>query len=334
MKAIIYTAYGKTDVLHLQEIPVPVPGPTEILVKIHATTVTPVDTAFRAGRPYIARLYAGLFKPKRQVLGTELAGRVETVGAQVSRFQPGDDIFASTADGSGAHAEYITLPEHGAQTYMPTNMSYEQAATISNGGLTALPFLRDNGQIKPGQRVLINGASGAVGSKAVQLAKYFGTHVTGVASTHNIDFVRQLGADEVIDYTKTDITKSEQRFDIVFDTSGTARFGNFKRILTPKGRFLTTDISLSAIFYMLKTAIFGSKKAIFAATGLRSAEDQIKDMSILKSLIEQSKLQTTIDRCYSFENIGKAHDYVEHGQKRGSVVVTVVNRKTETKSAA
>ncbi|MGR3660471.1 MAG: NAD(P)-dependent alcohol dehydrogenase [Paracoccaceae bacterium] len=332
MKAITYTAYGKADVLHLQDLPKPTPGADEILVKIHATTVTPVDTAFRAGSPYFARLYTGLFKPKRQILGTELAGRIEAIGTDVTRFQPGDDIFAATADGSGAHAEYITLPETGAQTHMPENMGYDQAATLSNGGLTALPFLRDNGKIKVGDRVLINGASGAIGSKAVQLAKHFGAHVTGVASTANLDFVKHLGADAVIDYTKTDITTLNQTYDIIFDTSGTARFEKFKHLLTNSGRFLTTDLSLSTLFHMLAT-LFSRKKAIFAATGLRPADAQSRDMNFLKTLIENGTLKTTIDRSYTLENIAKAHKYVESGRRQGSVVITVAPREISSQAA-
>jgi NADPH:quinone reductase-like Zn-dependent oxidoreductase len=223
MKAITHTRYGSTGVLDFKDIPTPTPCENEILVRIHATTVTPVDASFRSARPFYTRFYTGMLRPKNPVLGTELAGVVEAVGIKVTRFKPADRIFASPADGFGAHAQFICLPEDGAQAIMPAGMSFEQAAAICNGALTALPFLRDSGKIKPGQKVLINGASGSIGTFAIQLARHYGAEVTAVCSGDNAELVRSLGAHHVIDYTREDFTRMGETWDIIFDTVNKTR---------------------------------------------------------------------------------------------------------------
>lgn len=324
MKAIVYEKYGSTDVLQLQEVEKPTPKASEILVKIHATTVTPVDTTFRDGSMYFARLFTGLTKPKKAILGTELAGVVESTGYPVSRFKVGDKVFASPTGGNGTHAEYICLSEDSAVETMPANMSFDEAASICNGALTALPFLRDNGNIKRGQKVLINGAAGSIGTFAVQLAKHFGAEVTGVCSGANVEFVRSLGADKVIDYTKQDFTKTGQTYDIIFDAVGKSSFPKSKGALTKNGIYLTTVLSLGILMRTLFNKKTDGKRVMFAATGMRPADAQIKDLAYIKCLIENGNLKTIIDRSYPLEHIAEAHSYVEKGHKRGNVVVTVV----------
>lgn len=300
----------------------PTPKENEILVKIFASTVTPADIAFLKGNPYIARLFTGLFKPKNKVLGTELSGEIVAVGKNVTKYKVGDTIFASPADGSGAHAEYICLPEDGAQARMAEDWTYEQAAAICYGTLTALPFLRDAGKIKPGDKVLIIGASGSIGTIAVQLAKELGANVTGVCSGNNVELVEALGADEVIDYGQQDFTQNNIKYDVIFDTIGKSNFHKCRKILTDKGRYLTTTIDFSNIPYMLFGNMWGGKQAIFAATGLRKAAEQIIDLAFIKKLILGGKLKIIIDRAYSFEQIADAYAYVDKGHKVGNVVVT------------
>lgn len=323
MIAAIFTKYGPAEVLNLKNITTPTPKDNEVLVQIHATTVTPVDCSFRAGAPWIVRLYLGLFRPKKTVLGTELAGVVAAVGKDVTRFCVGDQVFAAPADGTGAHAQFICLPDQGALALIPHNMSVQQAATLCNGGLTALPFLRDHGKIKRGDRVLIIGASGSIGTIAVQLAKTFGAHVTAVCSTANIDLVKSLGADRVIDYRVDDFATQAETYDIVFDTVAKSSFGQAKRVLTRRGVYLVTAPSCATVFRMLWGFIAGGKRAIMAATGLRCAKDQAADLELLKGMFEAGALVTVIDRTYPFEQIAKAHSYVEQGHKIGNVVISI-----------
>lgn len=323
MQAATFAKYGPVDVLELKIIATPNPKPNEILIRIHATTVTPVDTSFRAANPWITRLYLGLFRPKKTVLGGELSGVVTAVGKGVKRYSIGDKVFAATADGTGTHAQFICLPEDGAVAPIPSNMSLEEAATICNGGLTALPFLRDHGKIKRGDRVLIIGASGSIGTIAVQLAKHFGAHVTGVCSTANLDLVRSLGADRVIDYTVDDYTTPRDAYDIVFDTVDKGNFAAVKPILAPKGAYMVTGPSIATLSRMAWSAMFGGKRAIMAATGLRAAKDQLADMEILQEMFEAGTLRTVIDRTYPFSQIAMAHSYVEQGHKVGNVVISL-----------
>jgi NADPH:quinone reductase-like Zn-dependent oxidoreductase len=325
MKAMVYTEYGPPEVLRLEELAKPVPNDNEVLIRMRATTVAAEDYAFRKGGSFAARLYTGLRSPKRAILGTSLAGDIAAVGKDVKRFKVGDPVFGTTAPDFGTYAEYICLPEDGVLAIKPANLSYEEAAAACDGTLTALPSLRDAGNLQSGQRILINGASGAVGTYAVQLAKYFGANVTGVCSTGGVALVKSLGADQVIDYTQEDFTKNGQTYDLIFDAVGKSSFSRCKNALAPGGIYLTIVVSLGIFPQMLWTALAGSKKAKIIFTGLRPANEKVKDLALIKELVETGRLKPTIDRRYSLEQIAEAHGYVEQGHKKGNVVITVGN---------
>ncbi len=321
MRAITYAAYGPPEVLQVREVARPVPRDTEVLVRVRAAAVTTTDCNLRGGDP-LMRLAFGIRRPRSPVLGTELAGEIEAVGRSVRRFTPGDRIFAATGGGFGAHAEYLCLPEDGALAPMPANTTFAEAAAICEGGLTALPFLRDTGRIQRGHRVLINGASGAVGNAAVQLAKGFGAEVTGVCGPANLDLVRSLGADTVIDYTREDFTRSDQTYDIIFDAVGKSTFARCRPALAPGGVYLATVPTLSLYAHVLWTARFGDRKARVSATGLRPARERAKDLLALRELTETGGLKAVIDGVYPPERIAEAHRRVETGHKAGHVIVT------------
>ncbi len=319
MKAIVCTEFGSTDVLKLREVAMPTPKDNEVLIRIVATTVAVEDPGIRA-RPGLN----GFLKPKRSILGFYLAGEVEAVGKDVKRFKKGDKVYGNTGLGLlGTYAEYICMPDDGALVIKPANITYEEAAALPNGALTALPFLRDKGNIQSGQKVLINGASGAVGTIAVQLAKFFGAEVTGVCSTANLEMVKSLGADKVIDYTKEDFTKNGQTYDIIFDTVGKSPFSRCKDSLTDNGIYLTTVPSPATMFQMLWTSMTGGKRVGIAATGLRPSSEKTKELVFLNGLIETGKIKAVIDRSYPLEHIAEAHKYVEAGHKKGNVVITI-----------
>jgi NADPH:quinone reductase-like Zn-dependent oxidoreductase len=315
MKAIVYRRYGPPDVLQLEDVEKPVPKDNEVLIKVFATTVTPMDWRFRKADPFFMRIQSGLLRPKMTILGVELAGEIESVGKDVKRFKKGDEVYGGS-DLGGAHAEYACLSEEEV-AIKPSNMTYEEAAAVPFGALTALQFLR-RGNIQSGHKVLINGASGGVGTFAVQLAKYFGAEVTGVCSTTNIELVRSLGADEVIDYTKEDFTQSGQTYDIIFDAVAKNSFSHCKGSLNPKGIYLTTAGSLPLFLQMLWTSRIGTKKAIFMMSTYSAA-----DLVFLKELIEAGKLRSVLDRRYSLSEIAEAHKYSEKGHAKGKIVVTV-----------
>lgn len=329
MKAVQYNKYGSTDVLELKDISQPIPKDNEVLVKIFATTVTPVDTTFRSGNPKFARLFTGLFKPRNPVLGTELSGVIDEVGANVTRFKTGDKVFAAAPGGFGAHAQYICMSEDAAIVEIPQNLGFEDTAVICNGGLTALPFLRDHARLQAGQSILIIGASGSIGTFAVQLAANIGAEVTGVCSTANKDMVLALGATRVIDYTTEDFLKSGQTYDVIFDSVGKSTFGKCRPLLSPKGIYLTTVPDSGTMLSPLFSRLSGGKRAKMAATGLRADDVKIEDMDILKEMIASGKLTTVIDRCYPLEQIATAHAYVEKGHKRGNLVITVSHEKSQ-----
>jgi NADPH:quinone reductase-like Zn-dependent oxidoreductase len=316
MKAIVYTKFGPPEVLQLQEVEKPTPKANEVLIKIHATTVVKEDPDMRASPGF-----NGFLKPRHPILGQELAGEIEAIGRDVTRFKPGDQVFGF--DMFGASAEYKCMPENGALAIKPANISYEEVASVPNGALTALPFLRDKGNIQSGQKILIYGASGSVGTAAVQLAKYYGAEVTGVCSTTNLEWVKSLGADQVIDYTREDFTENGKTYDIIFDTVGKYSFSECKGSLTDEGIYLATVPTPVMMLQALWSSKGGSKKVKFVAAGLRPAREKIKDLVFLTKLIEAGKLKPVIDRCYPLEQMSEAHRYVEQGHKKGNVVVTV-----------
>jgi NADPH:quinone reductase-like Zn-dependent oxidoreductase len=317
MKAIVYTNYGSADVLRLKEVDKPIPKDNEVLIKVSATTVTAGDWHLRKGDPFFARFFTGLMKPKNPILGHELAGEIESVGKDVTRFKKGDAIFGSTGFGSGTYAEYVTLPEDGLVAIKPDSVTYEQAAAVPVGALTALYFLR-KGKLRSGQKVLINGASGSVGTFAVQLAKHFGAEVTGVSSTAHVELVKSLGADKVIDYTKEDFTKNGQIYDLIFDTVGKAPYSRVKNSLATKGYYVSTAFGLSLLVQMLITSMTGGKKVIVGI-----AEEIPEELLFLKELVEAGKIKPVITKRYPLEQIAEAHKYVESGHKTGNAVITV-----------
>jgi NADPH:quinone reductase-like Zn-dependent oxidoreductase len=323
MKAIVCTKYGPPEVLQLQELEKPVPKDNEVLIRICATTATTADSMMRKGPSFVGRIFTGLTKPKNAVPGTEMAGEIEAVGQKVRRFKTGDQVFGSTGLDSGCYAEYICLPEDAALAPKPANMTYEEAAAVIEGALTALPFLRDKGKIQRGHKVLVNGASGSVGSAAVQLAKVFGAEVTGVCGTANLELVKSLGADKVIDYTQADFTASGETYDIIFDAVGKSSFSRSKGTLTQNGVYLSTVLAPSILLQMLRTSIIGSKKAVLTLTGMRAADEKARDLLFIKELVEAGKFKSVIDRRYPLEQISEAHRYVDTGHKAGNVVITV-----------
>jgi len=320
MKAVVYTQYGAPDVLQLNEVDKPTPKENEVLIRIRATTVTAVDCTFRKGDEFFARLFTGLRKPKNPILGSEFSGDIEAVGNDVTQFEEGDLVFGA---GAATHAEYICLPEDGPLVKMPPPLTYEEAAAIPYGALTALPFLRDHAHVQAGHNVLINGASGSVGTFAVQLAKYFGAEVTGVCSTPNVEMVKSLGADAVIDYTNHDFTQNGETYDVIFDAVGKSSYARCKGSLKQGGIYLTTVLTPTILLQMAWTSKIGSKKAAIAFTGLRPPNDIANDLLFLKGLVEEGAITPVIDRRYPLEQIAEAHRYVDKGHKKGNVVITL-----------
>ncbi len=316
MKAIVYSKFGPPEVLQLRDVEKPAPKANEVLIRNHATSVVKEDPDMRA-----APGFNGLFKPAHPILGQELAGEIESVGGKVTRFQPGDRVYGFVM--FGAYAEYICLPEDAALAIKPANLSYAEAASIPNGALTALPFLRDKGNIQSGQRVLIYGASGSVGSAAVQLAKYFGADVTAVCSTANLVWVKELGAARVIDYTRENFSANGQTYDIIFDTVAKKTFSECKSSLTAEGIYLSTAPSFEILLQALLPAGRSGKKARMAAAGLRPATKKARDLDFLTGLIESGNFKPVIDRTFSLEQISEAHHYVAMGHKKGNVVITI-----------
>ena len=316
MRAAVYSRYGPPEVLQVKEVERPTIKEDEVLVRVHASTVTPLDYRFRNGKTLLARLFmTGLLRPKVRVLGVEMAGEVVKVGNRVKHLKVGDQVYGGGRP--GAHAEFMSIPEE-KLAIKPSNMTYEEAGAVPFGAVTSLRFLQDLGRIEKGQRVLINGASGGVGTFAVQVAKHIGAEVTGVCSTTNVDMVRSLGADKVIDYTKEDFTKSGQTYDIIFDAVGKGSFSICKGSLKRGGRYLSTVLSLPLLFQMLGTKIAGNKKARFALPPLVT-----KDLDLIRQLIEDEKVRTVIDRKCSLDQIVEAHWYVEKGHTKGKLVITI-----------
>lgn len=322
MKAIVCTKYGSPEVLQLQEVEKPTPKQDEVLVKVHAAMVTTAGLISRTGKPMFTRLFSGLTKPKHSIPGMELAGQIEAVGSHVKSFKEGEQIFGLAGMTLGANSEYICLSEKAAILKKPMNLNYEESASVIEGGLTALHFLRNKGKIRSGQKVLIYAASGSVGTASIQIAKHFDTEVTGVCSNGNMKLVTSLGADHVIDYTKEDFTKNSETYDIIFDTLGKRSFLECKNSLEPNGIYLDAA-GLSTIFLMLWTSIFSSKKAILTTTYTRSKIKIKHDLITLKELVEVGAIKPVIDKRYPLEQTADAHRYVETGRKKGNVVINI-----------
>lgn len=321
MKAIVCAGKGTLDPLTLKEVEKPVVRDNEVLVKILAATVTPSDIE-GMGLVLISRPFRNFSRQHEAIPGVEFAGVIEATGKAVRQYKAGDQVFGSAGTSFGAWAEYICLPEDGALAPMPSTMSFSEAAGLCDGALTALHFLLNKAKIANGQSVLINGASGSVGTYAVQLAKYFGCNVTGVCGTGNIELVKTLGADRVIDYTKENIARSRQTYDIIFDAIGKSSYAQCKMLLKPGGTYLTTVPSPAIFLQMLWTRMRGGKKAVFTATGLAKRGIRIKALHLIRALAETGKLTSVVDRRYPLEQISEALRYVAQGHKKGNVILS------------
>ena len=324
MRAAVYERYGAPDVVRIEERDDPVIGEDELLVRVDATTVGAADSAGRTGTPRFARLFFGLTRPKHPVLGSDFAGRVERVGAGVRRFTPGDRVFGTVAPTIGAHAELLKIAERGPVAHVPSRLDQVEAVATVDGFLTALPFLRDLADVQPGQVVLVNGASGTVGSAAVQLARHLGATVVGVCGPAHEPLVRELGAERVIDYTRSDFTDARDTYDVIFDAVGKRSFGASRAALTRHGIYLTTVPSGAIMLQAPFTRWFSrGRRAAIAFTGLRDAPTKAAELDLLVELIEAGAFVPVIDRTVAFDDIVEAHQRVDTGHKAGSVVVAM-----------
>jgi NADPH:quinone reductase-like Zn-dependent oxidoreductase len=322
MKAIIYTEYGNPDVLHLKEVEKPTPNENEVLVKVHATSINAADWHLLTADIFLVRLNMGLFKPKNTILGCDIAGQVEAVGRDVKQFKPGDAVFGDVfGHHYGGFAEYVTASESDL-TLKPANLSFEEAAAVPLAAKTALQGLRDLGHIQSGQKVLINGASGGVGTFAVQVAKYYGAEVTAVCSTRNVDMARRLGADHVIDYTKEDFTQNGQKYDLILAVNGYHPISDYKRALSPKGFYVMTGGSISQLFEVMLQGPRMSKRDGQQMKAL-TLKPNLKDLPLLKVLLETCKVEPVIDKRYSLSEVPDALRYFGEGHAQGKVVITV-----------
>jgi NADPH:quinone reductase-like Zn-dependent oxidoreductase len=321
VKAAVQRRYGPPDVVTVEDVPKPAPRDDEVLVRIHAAVVGVVDGLARRGAPFYARVHFGLRRPRFPVLGCDFAGQVEAAGPAVTRFAAGDQVFGTIAPRFGAHAEYVCLPERAAVAPKPVSLSYPEAAALVDA--TALCFLRDKANLRRGQTIAINGASGAVGAAALQLARHFGASVTAVCSGANAGLVRGLGADDVIDYTRADFTRAGRTYDVIFDVAGTTSFSRCRPALSRAGVYLTTAPSPAIFLQMPWTSRFGARRAVVAFTGLRAASEKRQDLLYLRGLAEASALVAGVGACYPLPRIADAYRHVDAGHKRGNVVVTM-----------
>ncbi|MBU3966445.1 MAG: NAD(P)-dependent alcohol dehydrogenase [Euryarchaeota archaeon] len=323
MKAVLVTKYGGPEVLQVKEVPTPSPKENEVLIKIHAAAVNNTDPIIRKGKPFFTRFFTGLSKPKYSIPGDVLAGEIVEIGQSVTKFKTGARVYGYSTDTLGAHAEYKCLSEDSAIVNIPENISYEEAAGIVDGGFTALVFLRDKGEIKNKQKVLVYGASGSVGTAAVQIAISYGAEVTGVCSTTNIEMVQLLGAKRVIDYTKNDFTRENNKYDIIFDTVAKKSFSECQKVLTENGIYLSTFPSAGVMIKGLFQSKDKGKRALFVAAGIRPVNEKINNLHYLSELLKDKKIKTIIDRRYSLNDIVEAHRYVETGHKKGNVILSI-----------
>ena len=324
MKAIICTKYGPPDSLRLEEVEKPIPKDNELLIKVHAASVNALDWHFLRGKPFFVRLQFGFFKPKIRILGYDIAGHVEAVGKKVTQFKPGDEVFGGLGFVLGGFAEYACIAEDGFVALKPSGTTFEQAAAVPAAAVTALKGLRDKGHIKSGQKVLINGAAGGVGTFSVQIAKSFDTHITGVCSSQNLDMVRSIGADNVIDYTKEDFTKNGQTYDLILDNVGNRTVSDLMRALNPTGTCVI--VGFTSIGHMLMQSILAPRVSKSEGKRILSASSEKpnrEDINFLKELLESRKVVPTIDRQYPLEQLAEAIGYVETGHARAKVVITM-----------
>jgi NADPH:quinone reductase-like Zn-dependent oxidoreductase len=323
MKAIVYTEYGSPDVLQLKDIAKPTPKDNEVLVKVYAVSVNAADLHLLRADPFLIRLSSGLLKPKNQILGSDIAGRVEAVGKNVKQFKPGDEVFGDiSANGWGGFAEYACARED-AFALKPANLSFEEAAAVPMAAVTALQGIRSAEQIRPGQKVLIHGASGGVGSFALQLAKSFGAEVTAVCSTRNVDLARSIGADHVIDYTKEDFTKTGQQYDLIIAANGDRSISEYRRALSPTGTYVQTGGSMRQMTQAMLQGPWISRAGSQKMGNMGVAKPNQKDLVTMKELLETGKVKPVIDRCYPLAETAEALRYLEEGHAEGKVVVTV-----------
>jgi len=320
MKAIVYTKYGPPEVAKLMEVPKPIPGDNEVLVKVYASTVNRTDSGFRSAEYFISRFWSGLFRPKIKILGSEFAGVIEDIGSGVESFRIGDKVFGFNDKTFGGHAEYLTIAETDAITTIPENIDFVEAAAITEGAHYALVDIRA-ANVERGHHVLVYGATGAIGSAAVQLLKYFGANVTAVCNTKNIELIKSLGADAVIDYQTEDFTKTENKYDFIFDAVGKSSFGQCKPLLTKKGIYISTELGKNGenILFALTTALSSGKKLLFPIPSITK-----NDILLLKEIVQKGQFKPVIDRKYKLEQITEAYKYVESGQKTGNVILEIV----------
>jgi NADPH:quinone reductase-like Zn-dependent oxidoreductase len=320
MKAVVYTKYGPPEVARLMEVTKPFPKDNEVLIKVYSTTVNRTDSGFRSAEYFISRFWSGLLRPKHQILGCEFAGIIEDIGKSVTTFRKGDKVFGYNDKTCGGHGEYLTIAETDAVTNMPDNVSFDEAAAITEGAHYALVDIRA-AKIERGQNVLVYGATGAIGSAAVQLLKHFGAKITAVCNTKNVELVKSHGADVVIDYQTQDFTKTETKFHFIFDAVGKSSFGQCKPLLIEKGIYISTELGKNGenIFFALTTPLWGGKKLLFPIPSITK-----QDVIFLKELVQKGEYKPVIDRHYQLDQIVDAYKYVESGQKTGNVVIKIV----------
>ena len=328
MKAIICTKYGPPEVLQIKEIEKPTPRNNEVLIKIFAVVVGIEDPLQRKGKPYFGRIFVGLIKPRKPILGTEFAGVIEAVGKNVKLFKKADEVFGSTGARFGCNAEYMCMPENGFLSNKQPNTTFKEAAPVC-GALAAWNLLKDKANIQSRQNILIIDAAGSIGSAAIQIANAFGAEVTGVCSAANLGFVKSLGAEKVIEFTTEDFSENGLTFDVILDMTGKPSFLPWKNSLKRKGFYITTYPTLSILFQMFWTRIFNKKKVIFSATGLLPVSKRLSFLKDLVQLFEEGKLRTVIDRIYRLDQIAEAHHFIEQGDIKGNVVITISNNKID-----
>ena len=321
MKAIICSKYGSADVLQLHEVDMPTPKDDQVLVKIRASSATAADVMMRQGNPAYGRLFLGLFKPKVSTPGTGYSGTVESIGNNVNSFQVGDDVFGEVLLGAGTNAEYVCVSQHELLFAKPDNISHSKAASLGDGAVTSMNFLHNLAKVTSGQKVLINGASGSLGTSAVQIAKHCGAHVTGLCSATNIALVKSLGADTVIDYTKESMMAELEHYDVIYDTVGKLSFSSYKAFLSDSGVFVSPVLSIGLLTHVLLTSLVGGKKAMFSATGLLPTNEARKLFERVKEMILEGSLLQVLDREFSLDQISDAHRYIETGRKKGNLAL-------------